>query len=464
MSTLLFEVRLALRDRATWVLLALFAFALAYALNGGAELARHQRAIVGPALEQSRMLDSQVRDALQRQTIDPRQLARQPLVAALPPAPLPTLASGQADLAPSVETVSLWRLQTPTDARSELENPSRLLSGRFDLAFVLVWLFPLFLLGLAYDLLAGDRESGTLRLVLSRGVRPGAWLAVRALARGAPALALALLATWASSWWGDVASSAPDSGARLAHACVLVGAYGLFWLSVAALVNALARSAAAAATALGAAWVAVVLVAPTLLNIVVESLHPMPSRAELVASAREASGDAERRGNEVLNSFYRDHPELAPPGMQVDFAQRILAVQEDVARAMDPVAERFDAQLDAQQRIVELWRFASPAIAVHEALTDLAGTGYWRQRAFREQLAGFKDAVHAFFSPRIHKNNWLTKADADQFPRFVFAEEPAERWSSRVRLSILGVLALAVVAALIAVSRLSARRLAADAR
>lgn len=460
MSTFIYELRLLLRDRATWVLSALFALLAVYALNNGVELAERQRAAAGPALEAARNFDKQVRDALQRQAVDPRQLARQPFAAVLPPAQLPLLAAGQADLAPSFESISLWRLETPTDARAEIENPSRLLAGRFDLAFVLIWLFPLFLLALSYDLLAGDRESGTLRLVLSRGVAPWRWLAGRALARGTPMLALALLATWASSWWGSSTSLSGDGVRRVTHACAVVAAYGVFWLAIAAVVNSFARSAAAAATALGAAWVAVVLVIPTLLNVVVESLHPAPSRAELVASAREASGDAERRGNEVLNSFYRDHPELAPPGMQVDFAQRILAVQEEVARAMDPVRERFAEQLAAQQRLVELWRFASPAIAAHEALTDLAGTGYWRHRAFRDQVESFKAKVADFYAPRIHKNRQLGKDDAASFPFFAFAEEPAKRWTSRVTLSIGGVLGLALLAALLTASRVSARRLA----
>ncbi|MFN0008199.1 MAG: DUF3526 domain-containing protein [Planctomycetota bacterium] len=450
------ELCLLLRDRAAWVLIFLFAGALGYALWNGADLAQRQRETARTIGEGVTTFDKQVREALARQALDPRQLARQPLLAVLTPAPLPLLASGQADLAPSYEAISLFRLEQPSDARAEIENPSRLLAGRFDLAFVLVWLFPLFLLALAYDLIAGDRESGTLRMVLSRGIAPWKWLGVRALARGLPVISLALAATVLSGLTADAAV-----GARIAFACGVVLAYGCFWLAVAALVNGFAKSAASAASSAGAAWVSIVLVIPTLLNVVVESLHPMPSRAELVASAREASGDAERRGNEVLNSFYKDHPEWMPPGMQADFMQKLLAQQEEIGKAMDPVRERFAAELRAQQSLVETWRFVSPAIATHEALTDLAGTGYWRNEAYRTQVAAFKQTVEDFYAPRIHANRPITKDDLSAFPRFDFAEEPDSAWQSRVSTSIVGKLVLAFLLFVAAFQRLSARALSA---
>ena len=454
MKLLAHELRLLLRDRAAWALVFLFAGALGYALWNGADLAQRQRETAQTIEKGALAFDNQVREVLGFQQLDPRQLARQPLTAFMTPAPLPLLASGQADLAPSYEAISLFRLEQPSDARAEIENPSRLLAGRFDLAFVLVWLFPLFLLALAYDLIAGDRETGTLRMVLSRGIAPWKWLGVRAFARGLPVLSLALAATVVSGWTAEAAV-----GARIAFACAVVLAYGCFWLAVAALVNGFAKSAASAASAAGAAWVAVVLVIPTLLNIVVESLHPMPSRAELVASAREAAGDAERRGNEVMNSFYKDHPEWMPPGMQADFMQRLLAQQEEIGKAIDPVRERFAAELRDQQSMVETWRFLSPAIATHEALTDLAGTGFWRNEAYRAQVAAFKQTVEDFYAPRIHGNKAITKEDIPNLPRFAFAEEPESAWQTRVTTSIAGKLVLALLLFVVAFQRLSARAL-----
>jgi ABC-2 type transport system permease protein len=449
------ELRSLARERAARVLLALFTAALAYGLWNGARLAQRQRDVTAPLAQDEAQFQSQVRAALAQQAIDPKAVARHGSLALLPAAPLPLLATGQSDLSPAYESVVLWRLAAPPDSRSELENPSHLLAGRFDLAFVLVWLFPLFLLAFVYDLMAGDRESGTLRLALAQGVSPWRWMAGRALARSLPIFVLALLGTLASGF----STGADAAGARLAFALAVVLAYGLFWVSLALAVNAVTRTAAGAATALGAAWVLLVLVAPTLLNVAVEALYPTPSRPELIAAGRKASGDAEKRGGELVQSFYRDHPEFAPPGQQADFAAQHLTVQEEVARAMDPVRKQFDKQLAQQQAAVGRWRFVSPAIAAQEALTDLAGTGYWRHRAFREQVTVFKQSVSDFYAPKVHRRENLTAADLERWPRFDFREEPARAWRTRVTASLCGKLAFAALLALVAVRLLRPTRL-----
>jgi len=440
MSPYLFrlELRLMARERAMWVLLVLFGAALGYGLWNGARLNERQSEITAQLNRASSDWMVQLRDFLGRQSLDAQSIAARGAIAILSPAPVPLLATGQSDLVPGHQMISLWKLSAPAETRSELENPSVLLAGRFDLAFVLVWLFPLFLLAFVYDLAAGDRESGTLRLGLAQGITPGRWLAHRALARALPVLGLAALATFAAGVFSD------STGAtnRVALALAVVLAYGLFWVALAIAVNAVARSAAGAATALGAAWVVLVLVVPTLLNVAVETLYPTPSRAELVAAGRKASGDAEKRGGELLNSFYRDHPELAPPGQQADFAAQHLTVQTEVGRAVEPVQQRFDDQLARQQTAVGRWRFLSPAIATYEALTDLAGTGYWRHRTFHDQTDEFKRAIYDFFSPKVHRRELITLADYDRLPKFSFREEPAGTWMTRVGAGVAGVLML----------------------
>lgn len=457
MRAFLLELKLAFADRGAWLLVVALAAALAFGVRNGAAADGAARADAKRMASAEDDWQRQLKSALLRSPLEPRQVAQRPSIAALPPAPFAALAIGQSDLLPAHEQVSVFRIEQPAEARTELENPGRLLAGRFDLAFVLVWLLPLVLLAAASDLCAGDREAGTLRMVLAQGTSPRLWLARRALARGLPALLLAGGAVFVAA----VASDGERTAARAWLALLVILAYGLFWLALAALVNGFARSAAAAATAAGSAWVAFVLIVPTLLNLVAESLHPSPSRAELVAESRAAAAATERRGGEVLESFFAEHPELAPPDLQADMLSFRMAVQSEVGKAMAPVKERFAAAALAQQREVERWRFASPAIAAHEALTELAGTGYWRYRHFSERTTEFKDQLLGFFEPRFHRREPVKAADLSQLPRFTFAEEPFADVVSRVTASVAGIVGLAALLTLLALARFSPRRLAA---
>ncbi len=182
------ELRLLTRERAAWVMMVLFAALLAYGLWNGGALAQRHREVATALAQDEAEFQRQLRNHLAQQSVDPKAVAGRGTTAVLPPAPLPLLATGQSDLSPGHENVVLWKLAAPGDTRAELENPSHLMAGRFDLAFVLVWLYPLFLLALIYDLMAGDREAGTLRLALAQGVTPARWMARRALARGLPML------------------------------------------------------------------------------------------------------------------------------------------------------------------------------------------------------------------------------------------------------------------------------------
>ena len=442
MNSLFFlELKLLIRERSAWILIALFIASLAYGIWNGSEVAGRTHENVTKIRAEAEKYETRRTTLLQTNQFNIRQLYFSRFWAILPPAPLPFLATGQSDISPGHEQVAVYKLSAPADSRSELDNPSHLMAGRFDLAFVRVWLFPLFLLAFVYDLISGDRESGTLRIALSQGTRPFSWLLRRALARALPILILALIATGFATSLGE--SDGASSRGVLTFLLVLV--YGFFWIALSAAINSVASNASSSATLLGAAWVALVLVAPTLLNMAVETLHPTPSRPELVSVSRQASRDAEEQVDKLVESFYQEHPELAPASKRANaFAQRI-TIQGEIGQAIEPIHRKFDEQLRLQQANVNRWRFISPAIAAHEALTDLAGTGYWRYRAFRDQAVAFRQEVHDFVAPKFHKMQSVTRDEADAWPSFVFQEESDAVWQQRVHLGILGIFALALV-------------------
>src|SRR5260221_6359862 len=122
------------------------------------------------------------------------------------------LALGLRDAAPYVLRVRALALQAQLH-EGESFNPELALAGRFDFAFVLVYLVPLFLIALLYDLVSGERESGRLGMLQAMpGTGRRLWLR-RAGLRSVLVLACVALPALAGALAGGAAAGGPSPGA-----------------------------------------------------------------------------------------------------------------------------------------------------------------------------------------------------------------------------------------------------------
>jgi ABC-2 type transport system permease protein len=377
--------------------------------------------------------------------------------AVLPSAALAPIALGQSDMIANAYKVST-RSRNSFLHEAEIENPWNLLSGRFDLAFVLTWLLPLLIFALGYNLLSAEREQGSLRLLLSQPLRLSTLmlgkLAIRALSVIGLAVVVPLILLLIAR---PEAFLEPLS---LAMWLALIVAYALFWFALVALVNALGRSSAFNALALIGLWVLIVLVAPLLLNLAVSAASPAPSRAELATRMRLIVNDKLSRHDALLGSEYRyvKRPEaLLPKDGRFEVSDRTRAfflLGQEMDQLLQDAQDRFDAQLGGQQRLVDRWGFLSPAVVAHEGMAALAGNGSLRYLAFQQQVAAFHERWRAWFEPRILDGIAITEADFAQMPRWQWQEPPASLlwWDAALRLAQL--LALTLLLGVAALRRL----------
>jgi ABC-2 type transport system permease protein len=181
------ELQLLRREGlAPWALVALTLLLVAAALNGRALLGVQAR--TAAALEEE---VAQTTGALADQAgrgvataISPGVVGYSVLSepAVLPAAPLGALAIGQGDLLPSWYPVTA-RGAHHFLAHSEPENPLRLSVGNFDAAFVIVWLLPLVVIALSFNLVSAERERGVLAVAVAAGASPAGFILGKVAAR-----------------------------------------------------------------------------------------------------------------------------------------------------------------------------------------------------------------------------------------------------------------------------------------
>jgi ABC-2 type transport system permease protein len=454
-TVLRWELRALRRDPAFWAALIFGVVALSFALFNGERWRSHLDGIGAAVAErdvaariEARVLatriDSQQQPApfFERDPRNPLAYADNLMAhyAVLPATPLAAITIGQSDLLPSA--LPLAPARGPSLAGgSEPENPHRLLIGRFDAAFAIVFLLPLLIIALTYALLAGERERGTLALLLAQPLTLQALFTAKLLPR--ILLASGLLLSLVVLFGAIVPTSAWP---RLALWLAVALAYAAFWFALSAAVAVRRGGAATHAVTLAAAWLALTLLVPAGVNLAVKTMAPVPSRVELILALRKATDEATAERSKLLGAFYEDHPELAPPGDATggaDFATLQLVTNQKVERDLTPALARFTDQLDRQQSLVERLQYLSPALLAQSALADAAGTGSARHAWFFKQAIAHHEELRAFFEPRALRKEKF--AAWDEVPAFRFTEEPMGAVAARVAPAI-GVLFFAALA------------------
>lgn len=362
-----------------------------------------------------------------------------------------------------------------------LENPTAWLIDTFDVTFVIVYILPLVILALTYDIVSGEREAGTLGLVASQPIRVATWLWARLLAR-ALLCAFAVLPPMVAA---AVVGAPPSWSAALVTvtaAMAIVVIYAAFWFAAAMAVNVAGGSSATNALVMAGAWLLLVAVVPAGVD--------LASRALRDPGLRAAFADRERRLSLIVNPQVdaamaainqirrerwsawplslmaaSDHPSFTEP-LDVPEAGPLIATlrrgqphwpealsANELTRALAeyrrmqmedglaPLVAALDADAARQRRVSALAALASPAAVAQVLLDDWAGVSERRHRAFMAQLDAFLRARSEWFAAKALQSGIVSSTEIAALEPFRFVDEST---MARLRHSVTGMVGLLV--------------------
>ncbi len=245
-------------------------------------------------------------------------------------------------------------------------------NGQFDAAFVVLFLYPLLIFAVSFDLTATERDRGTLRMVLAQPVTLREVVAGKMIVRAAKLAVPVILIPI-----GVAAVSSPVDGDFWLRAMlwiVVVLVYGAIWHGIALVVNARGMSAPANALVLAGIWLLFAVVGPSCVNLLIAVRYPMPSRVEAAVEARAATQEATVQGSQQLGQFLQDHPTTANVGREGMRQFALLQAERDrqVAERLQAVEASFDAQL---QQAAAAGVVAERAVADDGGAERVAGRG-----------------------------------------------------------------------------------------
>lgn len=336
--------------------------------------------------------------------------------------PVNSLAIGQRDVNPSVQSVTIRGLEAQ-QYDAELNNPNNLLSGNIDFSFVLVYLFPLLIIAFTYNIISEEKESGTWKIVATQSQNTFLYILKLFYIRILSLIALLTLVLIAAVLFLNI----PIDQSFLAFYGLGI-LYLLFWFAVCFYIVSLQKNSNFNAVLLLTIWLFLIIVLPATINTYIVNQYPVPEALELTLKQRNAYHEKWDMDKKItMDKFYSHYPQFNNyPLPKAEFSWLwYYAMQQ--AGDDDSAAQSKELQAKLKQRN-EASAFIAlfvPTLHTQLQLNEIAKSDLENQLLFLKATKQFHEKLRLYFYPKIFDNEAVSQQKWGQFKVETFEDTSA---------------------------------------
>jgi ABC-type transport system involved in multi-copper enzyme maturation permease subunit len=308
-----------------------------------------------------------------------------------------------------------------------IDNPESLLFGKADYLFNVSFIVSLAALIFTFNRISGEREKGTLRLIISGSIRRGELLLAKIVGNYVVLLVPFVIALLAALIVLNISADIPVWSPRLWSALLAIILITLLFIlamvSLGICVSTLTHGSMASIMMLFLVWVMAVLGIPKISPMIAEALYPVESRNVVDLAQRIAREDIEKEYNEKKSDlFKRCRAEFGvthggvetSPSTEAEkkayakYDQEVVAIENECQRRIADAVRKLEQDYRNRRNVqaslaVNLSR-VSPVSCCTYLISGLCGTGpaepdrfIWNAERYQEQV---KAAIY---------DNWIVK-------------------------------------------------------
>jgi ABC-type transport system involved in multi-copper enzyme maturation permease subunit len=360
----------------------------------------------------------------------------------------------------------LSQIQSKQDVKLEQsaysEDPLFAVFRYIDFAFIVQVVLSLFAIVFTYDAINGERESGTLKLVLSNAVprakyliakMTGAWLGLTIPLLIPILLGLLLLFLF----------KVPMTGSDWLKLTTLIGVsilYFTFFIALGLLVSSLTRTSSVSFLLLLVAWITLVLIVPRGATMAAGQLVNVPTVAEIESQKDRYRTDMQQDTDEQRHNLWE---QVMAPAEGLPREERRAFYQanrsafrelaEDLQTAMEEEIAEHNRQVNEglrnakseQERLAFLLSRFSPASAYKLTAMNLGGTNTSIKKRYEDQMFAYRETYNSYVAKKSQqekkarqeaaqksRNSRMFRmtgsgneaVDANDMPKFIASREP----------------------------------------
>ncbi|MCK5734456.1 MAG: ABC transporter permease subunit [Candidatus Latescibacteria bacterium] len=344
-------------------------------------------------------------------------------------------------------------------------NPAVLLFPVADMLFIVGAVISLLAFFYSYDAISGERERGTLKLLLSYSV-PRDQVILAKWIGGYVSLMLPFLIALLGAavlilLWEGSAFTGSDWGAFGLSALIAMIFIAVMF-SIGLFVSSRCARSSTAITTLLLIWVLFALVIPNASPYIADQIAPIPSISRVEGEVKETIRGLNAAFHQARSAYRRTHGEAmrSEEGRSTYWAfiqEEREKLRQEVMKEEERIVRDFERKLDRQIEVARNLSRLSPIASYTYTSTDIGGTGVEKEHHLKKSMKQYQSALREYVRAKIEEETartggghpWRVRRDEDydvsDLPIFNYVPEQLSKRVSMRMTDFLLLVAFAVL-------------------
>ncbi|SFR73207.1 DUF3526 domain-containing protein [Maribacter stanieri] len=317
------------------------------------------------------------------------------------PANISAISIGQSDVNPLMQAVTIRGLEGQK-YDTDFENPSLLMSGNLDLSFVIIYLFPLVLIAMTFNLYSEEKELGTWRILASQTAKRANFLLKKLVVRILFVFTVLIVLLFMASAILDIPMN-QNFWALFLQSLL----YITFWSVLCLWMISLQKKSSFNALALISIWVVLTILIPAMVNSYVINKYQVPEALHAMVEQRDGYHEKWDLEKDVtMTGFYEAYPQYKNYQVPQDKFSWIwyYGMQHMGDLAAKETSAQMTEKIMLRNNLSEKFALFVPTMHAQLSFNTLAGTDMISHINFLKALTEFHENLRLGFYTKIFDN------------------------------------------------------------
>lgn len=308
---------------------------------------------------------------------------------------------------------------------NELTNPLSLQVGNLDLSFVFIYLLPLLIIALSFNLISEERENGVWAILRTQRASVLGIIWGKLLVRYLAVILLIVVLLF-----GAMLIFQSADWRIFAQILGITWLYISFWFALLWFINSWGFSSSFNAIMAISIWIVLCVLMPALGNVWINTRTPVPESLETALIQRQAYHEKwDMPKHIVMEQFYQEYPEYRKykvPEKIYYHSGWYYAMQYVADKAAKQASQALEAKLLSREQQAICLGYFLPSLGLQQSYNALVNTGLQSQIDYLHSVRKYHQNIREFFYPYIFEEYKTKNVPWDKRPRYQSPIEKAE--------------------------------------